>query len=55
MKKHLEWLKVRMTVTPQMEKELLDQEEQHIVEAYKAGLIEQGNPVDYYKNTFKRD
>ena len=53
MQQHLEWLKARMVVTEQMEQELLDHEEQHIVEAYNAGLMEQGNSVDYYNKTFK--
>jgi hypothetical protein len=55
MERHLEWLKVRMTVTPQMEKELIEEEKQHIIEAYNVGLFEQGNSVDYYNKTFKKD
>jgi hypothetical protein len=54
MQQHLEWLKARIDVTPQMEQILLEQEEQHIVEAYNAGLMEQGNPMDYYNKTFKQ-
>ena len=32
-----------------------EMEEQHIVEAYNTGLMEQGNSIDYYNKTFKKD
>jgi len=58
MQKHLEWLKARMTVTPEMERTLLDEEKLQILNAYDAGLMEQGHSVDYYNqtyNTYKQD
>ncbi len=44
MQKHLEWLKARMTVTPEMERTLLDEEkEQLISEIRRAYIHGQGN------------
>jgi hypothetical protein len=64
MKNHLEWLKGRMVVTPQMEEELLEQEKRQIIDAYSQGLndwittdmsIKTINKVSeqYYNETFK--
>lgn len=36
MQQHLEWLKSRVYISPQMEKELLSQEKKAITDAYKA-------------------
>lgn len=55
MQQHLEWLKARITVTPQMEDILLHEEKLQILNAYDAGLMEQGHSVDYYNQTFKKD
>ena len=58
MQQHLEWLKGRMTVTPQMEDILLHEEKLQILNAYDAGLMEQEHSVDYYNqtyNTYKQD
>ena len=58
MQKHLEWLKARMVVTPQMEDILLLEEKLQILNAYDAGLMEQEHSVDYYNqtyNTYKQD
>ncbi len=38
MQKHLEWLKSRIVVTPQMEQELLEQEKEQILCAFSEGL-----------------
>ena len=38
MQQHLEWLKARIVVTPQMEKELLEMEKEQIIYAFCAGL-----------------
>lgn len=44
MQKHLEWLKGRITVTPEMERTLLDEEkEQLISEIRRAFMHGQGN------------
>ncbi len=37
MQKHLEWLKARIVVTEQMEKELLEEEKQQIMDAFDEG------------------
>ncbi len=55
MQQHLEWLKARMVVTPQMEQELLDREMSQLMNAYDTGLMEQSHSADYYNRTFKRD
>ena len=55
MQQHLEWLKARMVVTPLMEDILLHDEKIQIISAYDEGLMEQGNSVDYYNKTFKKD
>jgi hypothetical protein len=62
MQQHLEWLKARMIVTEQMEQVLLEQEEQHIIEAYVAcwkanmpdGFECKLSAKEYYNQTFKR-
>jgi len=46
MQQHLEWLKARMTVTPQMEQELLDQEKMQLCKMYIQGRKD--NHLDYY-------
>lgn len=44
MQKHLEWLKARMTVTPEMERTLLDEEKEQLrVEIRRAFIHGQGN------------
>lgn len=70
MQEHLEWLKARMTVTPQMEEELLTKEKQQIIDAYEEGKEMEYqyhincDPVHYenvktsekyYNQTFKQD
>ena len=63
MQQHLEWLKARMTVTPQMEKELLDQEKQQIIDCHIEGQKSMNYGMNsfkhlaksYYKETFKQD
>lgn len=58
MMRHIEWLKGRMVVTPQMEDILLHEEKLQILIAYDAGLMQQGHSVDYYNqtyNTYKQD
>lgn len=52
MQQHLEWLKGRMVVTPQMEDILLHEEKLQILNGYDAGLIQQGHSVDYYNQTY---
>lgn len=54
MKKHLEWLKNRIIVTPQMEKELLEMEKQQIIKAIQDRYVT-GNlsAEQYYNNTFR--
>ena len=62
MQKHLEWLKGRMVVSPQMESQLLEEEKQQIIEAYIRKLaIEDGvftaigKAIEYYNQKFKQD
>lgn len=52
MQKHLEWLKNRMVVTPQMEDILLHEEKLQILNAYDAGKIDCCHSVDYYRETY---
>jgi hypothetical protein len=58
MQKHLEWLKERIVVSPQMESQLLEEEKQQIMDAHLTGLI---HPLEmeatkqaeqYYNETF---
>ena len=59
MQQHLEWLKARMTVTPQMEQALLEQEKQQIINAYidriKDTYQNRTEAEQYYNQTFKQD
>ena len=57
MQQHLEWLKARMTVTPQMEQELLDREMNQLIDAFIAGDVSKFNQTaeKYYNQTFKQD
>lgn len=52
MTRHIEWLKGRMVVTAQMEDILLHEEKLQILNAYDAGLMEQGHSMDYYNQTY---
>ena len=55
MQQHLEWLKARMVVTPQMEKELLEMEKEQIIKA-RQDIYVTGNlsAEQYYNQTFKQ-
>jgi len=61
MQKHLEWLKGRMIVSPEMEKQLLEEEEQQIIDAYETAMETDiyNEPLkvgkQYYNETFKQD
>lgn len=63
MQKHLEWLKGRMVVSPQMESQLLEEEKQQIIDAYfecwKANMPDgfecKLSAKEYYNQTFKQD
>ena len=57
MQQHLEWLKARMTITPLMEKELLDQEMSQLIDAFIAGDVSKFNETaeKYYNQIFKQD
>ena len=56
MQEHLEWLKPRMVVTEQMEKELLEKERQMVIEAFHQGLVQpedsQISANDYFELTY---
>jgi hypothetical protein len=58
MQQHLEWLKARMIVTEQMEKELLEQEKHQIINAHGIQMTGVNNHKcvtgeEYYNKTFK--
>jgi hypothetical protein len=61
MQKHLEWLKGRMVVSPQMESQLLEEEKQQIIDAYETAMETDiyNEPLkvgkQYYNETFKQD
>jgi hypothetical protein len=65
MQKHLEWLKGRMVVSPQMESQLLEEEKQQILKSFIEGRdkrVDYFNPngytleeENYYNRTFKQD
>jgi hypothetical protein len=58
MQKHLDWLKGRMIVSPQMENQLLEEEKQQIIDAYIDGYCADENNVDsqkYYNQIYKQD
>lgn len=63
MQKHLEWLKGRMVVSPQMESQLLEEEKEQIIIAYLNGydsdcMSHESTIVyanDYYNKKFKQD
>ena len=54
MQEHLEWLKARLTITEQMEKELLLKEKKAITDAYMADsrLITEQKAEKYYNKTY---
>ena len=55
MQKHLEWLKGRMVISHKMEKQLLEEEKQQIIDAYKYDnhyTLEHAE--QYYNETFNR-
>jgi hypothetical protein len=58
MQKHLEWLKGRMVVSPQMEKQLLEEERQQIVDAFDGFPLSTRNSQngeEYYTETYKQN
>jgi hypothetical protein len=61
MQKHIEWLKGRMIVSPQMEKQLLEEEKQQIIDAYETAMETDiyNEPLkvgkQYYNQTYKQD
>ena len=61
MQDHIEWLKDRMVVSKQMEKELLKNEKQQIIDAYitsmrnERDLLTIKSAEDYYKETYNQD
>jgi hypothetical protein len=61
MQKHLEWLKGRMIVSPQMEKQLLEEEKKQIIDAYETAMETDiyNEPLkvgkQYYNETYKQD
>jgi hypothetical protein len=61
MQKHLEWLKGRMVVSPQMESQLLEEEKQQIIDAYETAMETDiyNEPLkvgkQYYNETYKQD
>ena len=55
MQKHLEWLKGRMVVSPQIESQLLEKEKQQIIDAWYDGIHNWDkvkSAQDYYKETY---
>lgn len=60
MQKHLEWLKGRMVITPQMESQLLEEEKQQIIDAYETAMETDiyNEPLkvgkEYYNQTFNK-
>ena len=61
MQYHIEWLKARMVVSRQMEKELLKKEKQQIIDAYITSMRNERNLLtiksaeNYYKDTYKQE
>jgi hypothetical protein len=58
MQEHIEWLKSRMEVTDQIEKELLKKEKEQIIDAYiisrrlSSNFLNDKSADDYYKDTY---
>jgi len=54
MQQHLEWLKSRVYISPQMEKELLSQEKKAITDAYKADsrINTEEKAENYFNKTY---
>ncbi len=58
MQEHIEWLKSRMEVTDQLEKELLKKEKEQIIDAYiisrrlSSNFLNDKSADDYYKDTY---
>jgi len=61
MQDHIEWLKARMVVSKQMEKELLKKEKQQIIDAYITSMRNERNLLtiksaeNYYNDTYKQE
>lgn len=61
MQHHLEWLKRRITITPQMEKKLLKMEMEQITDAYISSMKNERNLLNiksaenYYNETYNQD
>ena len=61
MQEHIEWLKSRMEVTDQIEKELLKKEKEQIIDAYiisrrlSSNFLNDKSADDYYKDTYIQD
>ena len=53
MQSHLEWLKRRCLITPQVEAELLEAEKQQIMDAYNDGYGRFESGEQYYNLKFK--
>lgn len=54
MQQHLEWLKSRIYISPQMEQELLSQEKKTIIDAYKADsrINTEEKAENYFNKTY---
>ena len=60
MQKHLEWLKGRMVVSPQMESQLLEEEKKQIIDfadnyGFDICAYDYQRAERYYNETFKQD
>lgn len=57
MKNHLEWLKVRIVVTPEMEEALLHEEKQQIIDVLMQVDcdLKRSSAVKYFDEIFKQD
>ena len=57
MENHLEWLKVRIVVTPEMEEMLLHEEKQQIIDVLMQVDcdLKRSSAVKYFNEIFKQD
>jgi hypothetical protein len=57
MENHLEWLKVRIVVTPEMEEMLLHEEKQQIIDVLMQVDcdLKRSSAVKYFNEIFERD
>ena len=57
MQQHLEWLKARMFVTPQMEEALLQEEKQQIIDVLMQVDcdLKRSSATKYFNEIFKQD